>query len=36
VIIYRTALEEQLEEDHDYTEELGDDQPASATFHTTS
>jgi hypothetical protein len=24
VIIYKTALEEQLEEDHDYTEEPGD------------
>jgi hypothetical protein len=24
VIIYKTALKEQLEEDHDYTEEPGD------------
>ena len=36
VIIYRTAPEEQLEEDHNYTEELGDDQPAGAMSHTTS
>jgi hypothetical protein len=35
---YLTVLEDQdpEEEDYDYTEELGDDQSASATSHPTS